>query len=230
MKIAICDDEKFFVELLQQYLLQLDLECDVFTFTNGTELLTANEPWDIVFLDIEMDPPDGFEVSKSLNALYPNTVLSFFTNHAELAIEGYDYQPFRYILKSAPTPVITRKVQETIYEFYRKNHTLQISYKGAHQTIAINRIEWIEITGHCMKIMANGEIVLWNKSLGQIEGELKKYHLIRCHRSFIVSVPQIKEIRSNQLLLRSNQPIPIGRTYRKSVEAYYRNFIHNNQE
>ena len=79
-----------------------------------------------------------------------------------------------------------------------------------------------------MNIMLENEEVLWNKPLNEVENELKNYGLVRCHRSFIVALSQIKELTLNSVKMKNGYDVPIGRTYKKYFLESYQNFILTN--
>lgn len=224
MKIAICDDEQFFLKKLSNKIHELAPDSEITTFTSGVALIDSNEPWDIVFLDIEMKEMNGFQTAEILKLKWPECILSFVTGHCHLAVDGYDYQPFRFILKDALESVVNRKLQETIWEYTNRNAILKTSYKGMRKTILIHKILWIESTGHCLQIKADDKLFSWHKPLEQIEPELKKYGIIRCHRSFMVSLPKVTHLDAKKATLYNDEVVPVGRTYRKYVSEQYINF------
>ena len=228
MRVAICDDEKKIAELFSLKVRAEETESEISIYTSGIDLIQSGIEYDVVFLDIEMKTMDGFRVAEILHKRQSQCVFSFITIHAELAVDGYDYQPFRYILKTAPEPVIKRKISETLHEYYRRNKTLKTAYKGNYYTVLVNDIFYIEIKGHCMNIILENEAILWNKPLNEVEKELKNYDLVRCHRSFIVALSQIKEFSMKSIKLQSGHDIPIGRAYRKYFLESYQNFILTN--
>ena len=225
MKIAICDDEKILAELFRQKILAEESESEIFVFTRGDDLIQSATIFDAAFLDIEMEEMDGFRVAELLKVKQPQCVFSFITTHVELAVDGYDYQPFRYILKTAPEVVIKRKIRETLNEAYNKNKVLQISYKGNYHNVLVGDIFYIEIVGHCMKIALENTEIYWNKQLVEIEKEMNKYRLVRCHRSFMVAKSKIKEIISNAIRMKNGYTVPIGRKYKKQFFEEYNKFI-----
>lgn len=225
MKIAICDDEKMIAEAFRQKVLSEEPESEIYIFTKGNDLIQSDTVFDAVFLDIEMEAMDGFRVAELLKEKQPQCIFSFITTHAELAVDGYDYQPFRYILKTAPEAVIKRKIKETLSEAYNKNKTLRISYKGNYCTVLAGDIFYIEIIGHCMKLVLENTEILWNRPLDKAESDMKSYGLIRCHRSFMVAMSRIKEITSQGIRMKNGHLVPIGRKYRKYFFEEYNNFI-----
>lgn len=226
MKIAICDDERQTAKLFSQKVQMEETGSKISIFSSGNDLIESRVKFDVVFLDIEMEAMNGFQVARILNEIQPQCVFSFITTHSELAVDGYDYQPFRYILKTAPDKVVQRKIKETVQEYYRKNRTLKISYKGKHSIVLVDDIIWIEIQGHCMKIvLVNGEELLWNKTLNEAEKELEKYDFVRCHRSFMVAMRHIKEFNTKRVIMKDGNGIAVGRAYRTHLLEKYQKFL-----
>lgn len=224
VKIAVCDDEPVLAEQLSKRIKRLAADSEVFVFERGSDLLQADVVWDIAFLDIQMDEMHGFQVARHLREKHPNCLFSFITAYKEFAVEGYDYQPFRYILKDAPGPVIDRKIKENIEEYRARNSFLEITYKGKTSIVYVNQIKWMEIDGHCLKIHTNDDIILWGRSLEEVEQELKKDYLIRCHRSYIVALPQVKRLKANEAILENGMAVSIGRLYKNFVKESYKKY------
>lgn len=117
MKIAVCDDEPIFRKqlkaILEEYYCSLDVL--VLSYSSGEELLGAvkGNPFDLVFLDIEMEGIDGLETAKRLNELVSDLPVILLTSHTELAMEGYEVRAFRFLGK----PVDKRKLQEALGAF-----------------------------------------------------------------------------------------------------------------
>lgn len=226
MNVAICDDDKAYADILESAVRRCAPKADIYVFSDGRILLNENIKWNVVFLDIEMDGMNGFEIAKSIRRRYSENecIISFVTTHSELAADGYDYKAFRYILKDAPESIRLRKVRETVREYYSKNKFLKISYKGAQRKLPVHEIRCIEVVGHCLNIKTDSESVCWNNTINQIETELSGYGFIRCHRSFIVSYDSIKEIRAKDILLKNGDIVPIGRAYKKHFEENFLSF------
>ncbi len=224
MKIAICDDDINSAKLFSSKIKSVMTGNDIFIFTCGKDLLQSNHSFDVIFLDIEMQEMNGFEVAKKLMIKWQNCIFSFITSHAELAVDGYDYQPFQYILKTAPQPVIHRKIKETLDEYNRKNKFINVTYKGNYKTVRIADILFIEVIGHYLKIVLPNDEVLWNKPLSEFEKELSGCDLVRCHRSFIVSISKISDMTLKEITICNGTKIPVSRLYKNKILDTYKNF------
>ena len=61
--VAICDDETFMLELLEEKVRKILPSAVIEQFSSGRELLEGNTQADILFLDIQMPEVDGMETA-----------------------------------------------------------------------------------------------------------------------------------------------------------------------
>ncbi len=103
MRIAICDDEfqcrQQTVQAIDECMRNIDILADV--FENGRDFLQAfqKNPYDLVFLDIEMPETDGISLARKLRSLSCDVPIVFLTSHIEYALEGYEVNALRYLTK-----------------------------------------------------------------------------------------------------------------------------------
>ena len=64
MDIAVVDDEKMIREHIREMIENQQPDCDVACFSSGEELLVATKPFDIIFLDVQMDGMNGIEAQR----------------------------------------------------------------------------------------------------------------------------------------------------------------------
>ena len=94
MRIAICDDElqcrQQTVQAIDECMRSIDILTDV--FESGRDFLQAfqKNPYDLVFLDIEMPETDGISLARKLRSLSRDVPIVFLTSHIEYALEGYE--------------------------------------------------------------------------------------------------------------------------------------------
>ena len=139
MRIAICDDEEKYRIQLRTILdkLLINTDDDIETFSDGNILTDKfqKEPFDLVFLDIEMPAVDGITLAKKLRAYSEKVFIVFLTGHVEYAIEGYEVNALRYLTK----PVDIDKLKDVL-NFVREKlgSTRQIMIKEDGEEIVIN--------------------------------------------------------------------------------------------
>ena len=118
LRIFVVDDEPFYLNIFEQYILNLGYE-DVSTFSNGTDCLTAlNQKPDIIFLDYQMDDLSGYEVLKKIKRIDPNIYVVMISGQEEIgpAIESLKHGAFDYLQKGEYEEVKIREVLHRIME------------------------------------------------------------------------------------------------------------------
>ena len=104
LKILIVDDEENMLNMLKNFFLINDYECE--TATNGLEALEVlkKDHIDIVITDMKMPKMDGMELLKIIRQKYEKISAVIMTGFAEeytntealnLGAEGYITKPFR---------------------------------------------------------------------------------------------------------------------------------------
>ena len=106
LRVAICDDEKYFREeikrLVEQYLKEKKIIFCIDLFTSGLEFCSDDnnlQQYDIIFLDIGMKEMNGMETAYAIREKNQNVDIVFITIMMDYALEGYRVDAVRYILK-----------------------------------------------------------------------------------------------------------------------------------
>ena len=109
LNIAICDDEKLFLQFLQKSLneifRELSIVASIHCFSNSSDMLTHHNNFDIVFLDIDMPQLSGFDSAEKLRAKSLDTYIIFVSSKHELVYKSFEYTPFYFICKTSPQNV-----------------------------------------------------------------------------------------------------------------------------
>ena len=104
LKFAVCDDEPYRVEeisdLISEYMEEKCLtDYRISTFTDGSSLLRNSCDFDLIFLDIQMEQPDGMETARLLRQREEQCLLVFVTVLKECVFEAFEVQAYDYLVK-----------------------------------------------------------------------------------------------------------------------------------
>ena len=108
--------------------------------------------------------------------------------------------------------------------------SLTFSVDSVDKTLDLTDLLYIESVGNYINIAINNDGEpsrnLYRKTLKSIEEGVKYKHIIRCHRSYIVNLKKVIEVKGNaqglKLTLEGCQDeIPVSRKYIKDVKTYF---------
>ena len=91
MRIAVCEDDKADLHLLQKELdllgQELPVETKIDYYTSGealTEAVGRNVHYDLFLLDIYLDGMDGIETARAIRRMLPEMQVAFLTSARDL--------------------------------------------------------------------------------------------------------------------------------------------------
>jgi two-component system response regulator LytT len=215
MRIAVCDDEELFRIEFKSVLdkVLINAEYDIDTFSGGSSLYEAflKNPFDLVFLDIEMPGIDGITLAKRLRAVSENVQIVFLTSHIEYALEGYEVNALRYLVK----PVDMNKLSEVLkYIQDKKNNSRQIMIKqeGEDIVIDISDIIYMESMDKNVRIVTSKSEYITRYNISDYEEELKNSGFLRIHRGYLISLSKVKKIVKNDVVMDGDISLPVSRS------------------
>ena len=91
--------------------------------------------------------------------------------------------------------------------------------------LRVSEIDWIEADGHHVRIRAQGEVITARHPLRSFEVALDPASFVRIHRSTIVNLDCVREMRhwfggDYQVLLRGGAELRLSRNYRERLSGY----------
>jgi len=90
---------------------------------------------------------------------------------------------------------------------------------GVILRVNTDKISWVQAAGKSVKIHLNGESVILKRPLNKIEQQLNDGNFIRIHRSTIINVNHIRELKyglrgSFQVFLQDGTELLLSKSYR----------------
>ncbi len=200
---------------------------------------------DLLFLDVQMPELDGFEVISAVGA-GAMPVIVFVTAHDAFALRAFEAQALDYLLKPFDDDrfrtVLARARQQVrqtrggtvdqrlhaLLEQYaaREAHSVtRIIVKNAGVVFfqPVDEIDWIEGADYFVKVHAGGKVHLVNETLASLERRLDPAHFMRVHRSAIVNLRRVRELRPDYrnrhlIVLGNGERVPLSRSRRERLE------------
>ena len=225
MLIAICDDSPDDLALLRGYCRQYDPGLAVRTYSSAKELLASypTEKPDIVFMDIEMEPPNGFEAAQRLRAERDAPVIVFTTQTLNYAVRGYGLA-LRYL----PKPIDYCDFAEVLELALRERTPQKISVSAESGTEILNvaDILWFEVFGHnvCFHMADSRELQV-RSTFSSVLEQVRPYAFAQIHKSYCVNLSFVERAEQSNVVLTDGTTLPVGRSFVKSFRERLGNYL-----
>lgn len=234
LRIAICDDQPSERELLggflRGYFAAHPYEYVLTEYGRGETLVDDYEDgsvsFDLIFLDIFMDGILGMEAARGVRQYAPKVPIVFLTTTPDYALESYDVQAFGYLVK----PLDGEKAAALLERFLREEYdgrqkTLLLREGGKGRRIAYREIESIESRRNVLLVrLESGEEHRVYARLDDVERELEGHGFLRCHKSYIVNMDQVRTV-DNDFIMASGRRVPIRQRGSKAIRDAYFDYL-----
>lgn len=224
MKIAVCDDEQRDLETICSFLRQYDYSLNITQFITAKELLNAftSDFFDLVFLDIEMSAPNGFEVAKVLMSKTTKPLIIFVTNSSEYTVRGYGIA-FRYLTKPVEYGAISN-ILKLAFEIIVPQKIL-ITVGEKKTMLSIHDIYYIEVSNHNLHFSTKLGDFCYRGKLKELEKNLPSIQFSKPHNSYIVNLEEIRIVTAHSVELNNECVVPISQRNRKKFELALAQYV-----
>ena len=229
IKIIICDDTNselaVIKECLVSYSLSEQLKVDIKCYSSGIELLEHQiEDVDLFFLDVEMPELNGIETAKNIRKRNDHCEIVFITNYIQYALQGYEVQAFRYLLK----PIDAEQFKEVADHLFEKIKKLSsyIQIKGRSEThrLFVKDILYAETSQRHVLIHTKMAVIDCYTTMEKLEEALSAHGFFRCHSAYLVSMNEISKVHGNDAVLKDGTCIPVSKNRKKNFKQALTDF------
>lgn len=239
-RIGICDDNPIFAKHLEKAVKnafsKYEGNYDIQAFSDGIVLLSQNslEPFDVLFLDIDMPKAGGFDIAKQLREAYSHCIIVFVTSHAELVFESMNYQPFNFIRKNCNIPLeesVSNIVDKLVLHMRQDDYIVVDDQYSRKHSMYIRNILYVQSDDHYLlfKVVnkSSFETIRAHERLKDFESLLMPYSFVRIHKSYLVNLKYVTYInkKANEIELKGGIRLPLSRNYKHDAEEKYIEYL-----
>jgi two-component system LytT family response regulator len=250
IRVLIVDDEVLARRILKSLLknkpdIEFAGECR--SGMEAVEMIRREKP-DLVFLDVQMPEMDGFQV---IEALKPEEVpeIIFVTAYDQFAVKAFDIHAIDYLLKPFDDERFEKSLERARLHISqnKQNHLNQqlmdflnqwrdkdqyqhalperipVKDHGRISFVAVREIDWIEASDQYVTLHCDKKTYLVRETMNELEARLSSKYFFRIHRSSLVNLQSVKELRVNRqgechALLRDGASLKVSRNKKAELE------------
>jgi len=237
MNILICDDiraEALKLErAIKETLLQaVNIDADIRYFEKGKDVLDyikTGAHIDVCFLDIIMPEMDGIELARNMRTANFNGKIVFLTTSKEYGVESYQVKAYSYLLKPVNTNEVARLLHEINNGTYedtaqlKQRAGIKIETRNMTKFIYFYEISFVEVINKNVyfRLFDGSDVVLFASLNDFLPQLMEDGRFAQCHRSFVVNMDAITQIRGKEIIFRCGRRAPISRNHKEFSKMYF---------
>ncbi|XQW86415.1 LytR/AlgR family response regulator transcription factor [Thalassotalea piscium] len=222
LKALIVDDEPLAHQVIMHHLSVHPDICVSGHCYSAIETLSrlANNPIDLIFLDINMPELDGIEMLKVL-ANRPQVII--ISAYQEYALAGFELDVTDYLLK----PVSAERLSQALDKVRARDNTkiLEESLPVAPESIVLkvdrekrkfqlHSITFFEAYGNYVKVWQQDKMTLVSCTLKHLLSELPSHIFVQIHKSFIINKEKVTIVTVDTVTLDNSTQVKIGKSFK----------------
>jgi two-component system LytT family response regulator len=251
IKTLIVDDEPIarhnLRALLRSYS-DIELVGEAGSGEQAIKLLQAASP-DLLFLDVQMPEMNGFEMLKQIDLAQIPAVI-FITAYDQYALKAFEVQALDYLLKPFDDERFAQAIARARTQIEQRNaaglkerllallegeekispSSAQPAYeekfliKTASRIffVKVEEIDWIEAADYYVCLHVGDQSHLLRETMAEMEAKLNPAQFCRIHRSTIVNLRRIREVKSHNgeyvVILANETALRLSRSRKEQVE------------
>ena len=233
----IVDDEKLAregIRLMLKKEVDVDVVGEAADGPSAMKSISKMTP-DLLFLDVKVPGLDGFEILDRCQR-GPTPLVIFTTAYERYAVKAFDAHAVDYLLKPIRAQRLREAVQRARVELTKEPASgqepaqpalskplnlrrLVVRDRDRYLLLKANEVDWIQSAANYVQLHAHGRCYLVRMTMNEIEAQLEGLSFARIHRSTIVNIDRLTEIRPSphgdfQVVLDNGTTLRLSRAYR----------------
>jgi two-component system LytT family response regulator len=180
LKIAICDDDKFYLEELKNKITKFfndnNIENKIFVYDSATTMLSDGETFDMIFSDIEMQDISGIDAAKTMMQRNKKCFIFFITNYSIYLDNAFDVKAFRYLSKPVDDERLYAGIRKALEIMKDSQKIIRVrdAETKIDSEIKINDIIYIENHSRKAHIILREKVVVSRDSFKTIKEQIEQ--------------------------------------------------------
>jgi DNA-binding LytR/AlgR family response regulator len=161
---------------------------------------------EVVFLDIRMPGLDGLELARVFSSMAQPPSVVFVTAHDDRAVDAYEVGAVDYLLKPLRSERLAASldrilqnrstaVAEPVREEGGEDEVIPVELAGTTKLVPRSAVRYVEAQGDYARLHTHEGSHLVRIPLSVLEDRWRDAGFVRIHRSFLVSLPLVTELR-----------------------------------
>lgn len=226
LRIAVCDDDKVLCMQLKSMLNEIventDEIFETSTFYSGEELydyMVKGNPFDLIFLDIELCEINGVEVGRKVREELNDQVtqIVYISSKDSYAMDLFDIRPLNFLVKPLNREKIESVLKTARKVMFSNNQYFEYKIGNVNFNVLLSDVLYFESNGRKVKIILKDDEKEYYGKLSEVEEKLKDKAFFFIHKSYFINYNHVIEYAYEYVKMSNNKTLAISQNNRRAV-------------
>ncbi|MDR1156793.1 MAG: LytTR family DNA-binding domain-containing protein [Oscillospiraceae bacterium] len=226
MRVAVCDDEGVLRAQLREVIDAsgvLPGDAVIAEFSSGSALLNSHRerPFDIIFLDIQMEGLSGLETGQEIRKIDRDAIIIFLTSHGQYVFQSFQVEAFDYIVKPADAQKVSEVLSRALEKHRGRHHMIECKWEDITCALDVSEIVYLEASLRHVVFVTKSKKYECAGKIGEYEERLSPYGFFRCNHGTLINMHYIKRIKDTRIFTIYGQHVDMSvRKKRDCLKAF----------
>ncbi|MDR2888818.1 MAG: LytTR family DNA-binding domain-containing protein [Lachnospiraceae bacterium] len=231
IKIAVCDDNKFITDKIEELLKENLLRKKIVNYTvdiynssqNLLNYINGGNDYDLIYMDIEMPEIDGIRLAAQIRKNNREFLLIYVSSYDNYFVELFPLSTFRFLRKPINEQHFEQVFDAVCDELNRRNCQFSYEFGGNLYRIPLSDIFYFESVGHSVFVVTKNKKDRFRGKLDNIEKQLEgqQAQFVRIHQSYLANLAMVKEVYYEHLIMNNDILLRISQDRRKKLRKIF---------
>jgi len=222
MRIAVCDDDRMFLEKMEHQIRKVMEEVEVVSYQRAVDFLydlQEGRDADLLFADVEMPDLNGMDLVKKAKEVSPYLLVVLVSDYTEYAVDGYELSVFRFIPKTQLEERLETVLADAVKEVnLQKDRYLVVEKRDSVEKIAVRDIAYMEKVGkNSVMHLRNGSTVSVRMAVSLMNEMIPSEDFVFVDRGLAVNLAYVQNLTDGIVILEDGTRIPVSRSRQKNL-------------
>ncbi len=222
-KAAVCDDcitdAEYMISLLGKWAEKSGNVVKTESFPSAEAFLFhygEERDFHMLLLDIEMGGRNGVDLAREVRRDNEAVQIVFITGFPDFMAEGYEVSALHYLMKPVSQEKLFAVLDRAAANLRRQEKRLMVVHDRQTDLVSLDQIFYLEAQRQYVDIHTRDGVYRMKTSLREMEASLDR-RFFKCQRSFLVNLSHVVQIRTNCVVLKNGEEVPISRGMAEEV-------------
>lgn len=230
LKIAVCDDSRTDVEMLECAFDSLRRHSFIYdVYFSARELIKQVDKeenrYHLYFFDIEMPETNGLQLAKEIRKKDAKALFVFLTGYTQYVMDVFEVITFDYISK----PITVKKLESVLLKAMQYLHLIKrdfvFQFRKNQFRVSCDDIIYFEKKGRQAVIHTVSDSSKANMTTEEIWKQLDEKVFAHIHVSYIINLGHIKSIEGDEVVMDNEERLLIARSHKQNLKEKHMEFV-----